>query len=133
MIALVIASILGAVAIPAYTSHVQRGRLNAAAAQLKELRARMEQRYADERSFADPATPANCAIVGYADADSSFTFSCVLANAGQGYTWTAAGTGAMSAFTYTIDEAGIERTTELPAAWGLASGGANRFILRRGG
>ena len=52
MIVMAIIAILGAVAIPAYRDYVVRSRLSGAASGLSEARVRMEQFYADSRTYA---------------------------------------------------------------------------------
>ena len=130
--ALAIAAILGAAALPSYAEHVQRSRATAAVALLKELRTRMEQRYADERTYA--AGAGGCSIAGFSDPDSSFAFACTAGAGGQSYTWTASGAlPATADFSYSIDEAGLESTLALPPRW--RSGvtlPVGRFVTRRG-
>lgn len=132
VIVMAIAAIVAAAAIPAYSDYVLRSRATAAASVLKDLRLRMEQRYADDRSYA--LAGGGCSIANFLDPDSGFSLACATVAGGQSYTWTATGAAATAGFTYTMDEAGIERTLALPARW---SAGVTlpmtRFVTRRGG
>lgn len=131
MIGLAVIAIAAGIAIPQYGEYTLRARVNAAAAQLKDLRARMEQRYADNRSYA--AAAGGCAIPNFADTDNAFDFTCAVASAGQQFTWTATGTGRSAGFVYRIDEAGVEVTAAVRTGWSSATMPVNRFIVRRGG
>lgn len=135
VIVMAIAAIIGALAVPAYSDHVLRSRATAAASVLKDLRLRMEQRYADDRSYAPASDTARCSVANFLDPDSGFSFVCVPGAGGQSYTWTATGAAATAGFTYSIDEAGLERTVALPARWKSAglTLPVTRFITRRGG
>lgn len=130
MIALAVVAILAGIAIPEYSSQVLRSQLSAATGSLKEVRARMEQRYADNRAYTDVAGA--CAIPNFLDLDSGFNFTCVPANAGQSFVFTATGTGRAVGFVYSIDEAGIERTIGVRSGWTSTTLPVNRFIVRRG-
>ena len=131
MVVVAIIAIISAVALPAYGEHVLRGRLTAAVGVLKDLRGRMEQRYADNRSYA--ATIGGCAIANFSDNDSRFAFTCALGDGGQSYLWTAIGPTGNNQFTYNIDEAGFEQTIAAPAGWTIATLPVNRFIVKKGG
>lgn len=131
MVAVAIVAIVAGVAIPQYSDYTLRARVNAAAAQLKELRSRMEQRYADDRSYA--AASGSCAIPDFADTENRFDFTCTATAAGQRFTWTATGTGSSAGFVYRIDEAGIETTAAVRTGWSSATLPVNRFIVRKGG
>jgi len=130
MIALAVVAFLAGIAIPQYGDHMQRSRLTAAAAALKDLRARMEQRYADNRTY---AAGAGCAIPAFSDDDIAFSFTCTTANAGQRFTWTATGIGRSAGFVYAIDESGVQATTAVRTGWTTDTLPVNRFIVRKGG
>lgn len=109
MVAVAIVAILSAVALPAYNSYVQRSRVPPALDALSSYQVRMEQRFQDTGSFANNggcavALPTNIA---------NFTISCVV-NGTNGYTATATGSGAMSGYTYTVNQAGTRATTAHP-------------------
>jgi len=131
MLAVAVVAILAGIAVPQYSDHLQRGRLTSGIGELKELRARMEQRYADNRTYANTAGTA-CSIGAFTNAQGTFGFACALTNAGQGFTWTATGTGPATGFVYTIDEAGMEVTTSVKPGWTATAMPANRFIVKKG-
>ena len=131
MIAVAAVAVLAGIAVPQYGEHVLRGQLTAGTATLKEVRTRMEQRYADNRSYAVAA--GGCAIGAFTHPDSGFGYTCALNNAGQGFVFTATGSGRTAGCTYTIDEAGVESTTATKSGWTSVTLPANRFIVRKGG
>lgn len=128
MVALAIAAIIAAFALPAYRDHMMRSRIPEATSGLLLTAMRLEQFYQDRRSYRDGV---KCG----ADLPSSefFTFSCQPAADGQSFLLVATGKqgGAMEGFTYTLDQQGMTSTTALPAAWGTAS--LDCWISRRGG
>ena len=131
MIGVAVVALLAGIAVPHYGEYVLRGQLTAGTANLKEVRSRMEQRYADNRSYGLPGGTA-CAVADFTHPDNGFAYSCTLNNAGQGFVFTAGGTGRTAGFTYTIDEAGVERTTATKSGWTSVSLPVNRFIIRKG-
>ena len=130
MIVVAVIGILSAIALPQYSDYVLRARLNAAAGTLKEVRSRMEQRYADNRTYANVAGTA-CVIPNFLETDSGFSFACVLTLASQGFTWTATGTGTAATFRYSTDESGVQTTHATRAGWTSATLPVNRLILRK--
>ncbi len=129
MVVVAIVSILGAIALPSYGGYVMRAKIASATALLKEARQRLENRYADERSYA--AADGSCLITGFLDSDSQFTLACTTASAGQQYTFTATGSAGMAGFKYAINEAGVEQTLALPTGWSTATLPLNRFVMRK--
>ena len=115
MIALAIAAIIAAVAIPGYRDHMLRARIPEATSTLSALAMRMEQYYQDNQAYSNAN---GCAIT--MPTDDFFTFECSTENGGQSFLLKASGisTGAMSEFVYTLDQNGNAATTQLPAAWG---------------
>lgn len=110
MIVVATIAILSAIAVPAYTDYVMRGRIPDATSNLATKRVQMEQYFQDNRSYA--GAPA-CAD----DNTSSrfFAFTCV-AN-GAAYTLTATGTGAMAGFNYTINQANAKTSNITRSGW----------------
>ena len=129
MIVLVVAAILAAIALPAMSEYMLRGKLASATASLREAAQRMENFYADNRSYAATAGGGTCAVQNFTDTSSQFTFACVLQSAGQGFRFDAIGTGGSAGFRYRIREGGQEQTVTLPAGWNGA--GQFRFVLRK--
>jgi len=113
MIVVAIIGILSAVAMPAYTGYVARGRAAEAPATLADLRIKMEQYYQDHRTYANgvgvgaavaPCAPANGA--------QNFTYSCTVQTETT-YTITAAGVDAegMTNFEFTINQDNAKTST----------------------
>lgn len=109
MVTVAIVAILGSIAMPAYTSYVQRGRVPAALDGLNSLYVRLEQRFQDTGSYANGAA---CGVSMPSAND--FTISCATANGGREFTATATGSGRMSGYSYTINQLGVRKTTAHP-------------------
>jgi len=120
MVAITIVGILAAIALPAYTSYIQRGRLVEATGELSTLRMRLEQYFQDNRHYGSSATQCAAGAIGTGTGD-FFAFTCNWGTIGtnQGFTVTATGTGAMNGFIFTIDQNNTRRTTGFPGAGGL--------------
>ncbi len=132
MITVAIIGILAAVAIPAYTDYVTRGKIPEATSTLASMRIQLEQYYQDNRDYG--SDDAHCGVPNPAAAN--FVYKCDWGAGGtkQSYTITATGEAGrgMSGFTYTIDQAGNRRTTTVPnAAWGAAP--LECWVVRKGG
>jgi len=119
MIALAIAAILTAIAMPAYNKYIARGKLAEAYSNMSSLQARMEQYYQDNRMY---GTAAACGITP--TASTNFTYACVTgscsgspATSCQTFTVTATGRSGMTGFTFTVNDAGTKATTVVPAGW----------------
>jgi type IV pilus assembly protein PilE len=117
MIVVAIVAILSAVALPAYTDYLTRGRIPQATSALSSAQVKMEQWFQDQRSYLD-ATGKVCGGVPASDTTTStyFTVTCA-ATSSTAYTMTATGTGAMAGFTYTVDQSGVKKTTAVPSGW----------------
>ena len=113
LVAIAIVSILASIALPSYSSYVQRSRVPPALEGLNSYATRMEQRFQDSGSYANGA---NCAVA--VPAVSNFTITCALVTvggvAGRGFTATATGSGPMAGYTYTINHQGTRVTTAHP-------------------
>lgn len=128
LIVVAIIGILSAVAMPAYTDYVTRGRIPDATSNLATKRVQQEQFFQDNRTYVGN-TVNGCAN----DTTTSqyFNFSCANVTATT-YTLTATGKGAMAGFTYTIDQANAKQTSAVPAAaWGATP--ATCWIRGKGG
>lgn len=111
MIVVAIVSILAAVALPAYTDYVVRGKIPDATSTLAAKRVQMEQFFQDNRQYTGaPACNADTAASQY------FDFSCA-AQGTSTYILQAVGKGSMVGFTYTINEANVKATSAVPAGW----------------
>lgn len=123
MIVVAIIAILSAIALPTYTDYMIRGRIPQATATLSTKRVQLEQWFQDTRDY---STFANCATGG----NQFFTFSCPVLTATT-YTIQATGTGAMTGFTFTINESNV-RTSAVSGVSGW-TGNATCWIVRKGG
>ena len=124
MATVAIVGILSAVAIPAYTDYVTRGRLAEAFTALGGAQAAAEQFWANNRTYVDfdkattfPAATAN------------FTYALSGASA-SAYTITATGQAKAAGFVYTIDQTGAKTTTGSPTGWGTST---TCWVDRKGG
>ena len=109
MVAVAVAAILAAVALPSYTAYVQRARVPPALDALGAYYTRMEQRYQDVGNYANGA---DCAVALPAAGD--FAVTCALTDAGQGFTATATGNGKLDGYVYSINHQGVRATVSHP-------------------
>jgi type IV pilus assembly protein PilE len=127
MVALVIASILAAFAMPAYRDHMIRSAIPQATSGLSLFAMRLEEYYQDHHTYANGE---NCGAS--APVSEHFKFSCSTASSGESYVLTAVGnSGDLTAVSYTLNQAGVARTTALPEGWGTVP--VNCWITRRNG
>ncbi|WPB57646.1 type IV pilin protein [Xylophilus sp. GOD-11R] len=132
MITVAIIGILSAIALPAYTDYVRRGRIPEATANLAATQVRMEQWFQDTRSY-QPATPSGTTCgVAPPSAGKFFSFTCV-ASSTTAYVLTATGTGAMAPFTFTIDQDGAKTSTVTGLAGWSAATPNNCWVTSKGG
>jgi len=109
LVAIAVVSILASIALPSYSSYVQRSRVPAALEGLNSYATRMEQRFQDSGSYANGA---NCAVA--VPAVNNFTVTCAISGGGTGYTATATGSGPMTGYAFTINHQGTRVTTAHP-------------------
>ena len=109
MITVAIIGILAAVAMPSYQAYVIRGNIPEATSGLSDLRLRIEQFFADNRTYVGFGCPTPAQ-------SKNFVFTCPTLTANT-YSISAAGksTSNVSGFTYTIDQNGT-RASDTP--WG---------------
>ncbi len=124
MITVAIVAILSAVAIPAYTDYVTRGRLTEAFTGLGGAQAAAEQFWANNRTYAGFGLSAS-----FPRNSSNFTYA-IANDTASGYTITATGIGKMNGFVYTIDQSGTRKTTGSPTGWGTNN---NCWVDKKGG
>ncbi len=128
MVTVAIVAILAAVALPAYSDYITRGRIPQATNNLSSMRIKLEQFFQDNRTYVGACAAGTAAPLPAAD---NFTYTCPTLTS-SAYTVIATGTGSMNGFIYTIDQAGAKQTTGLPsAAWGTAT--VNCWVVRKGG
>ena len=104
MIVVVIVSIIAAIALPQYTSYVQRGKITEATSTLSDLRLRSEKFFADNRTYVGFA----CTVTN----NRYFTYSCGTPTS-TAITMTATGvtTQGMTGFAYSINQDGTRTST----------------------
>lgn len=119
MIAVAIIGILASMAIPAYSNHVIKGKVQEGISALSQGRIKLEQYFQDNRKYTGGPCPA---------ATSSFTYACSLQDAS--YTITATGIGNVANFVYTIDQNNAKKTTGVKSGWGTVP--ANCWITSPG-
>lgn len=134
MVVVTIIAILAAIALPAYSDYVIRGKIPEATSALSTARVRMEQSFQDNRNY----TNFTCT-----DTTKFFDISCVEGGAAVAtttgtsnitYTLQAVGKGSMAGFTYTVNEANVHSSTiggPAPAKWQATSGAC--WITNAGG
>ena len=117
MITVGIIAILSAIAIPAYTDYVRRGRIAEAFSALSGMRVKLEQYFQDNRTYAGACVAGTIAPLPAATAN--FSYAC----GGLGlttYTLTATGQpgSTLDGFQYTVDQSNV-RTTVMtpPSTW----------------
>jgi type IV pilus assembly protein PilE len=96
MITVAIVAILARIAMPYYTSYMQRGKIPKAVAALTQGRANLEQFFQDNRTYVGGPCPTT-------SSDADFTVTCPVLTAGT-FEIDATGQGSMSAFSYKIDQ-----------------------------
>lgn len=116
LIVVAIAGILMAIAVPSYTSFIERSKMRAAQGDLASLSVNIENQY--QRLLSYPTLAANDDVnskySGWnpTSPDSVFTFSAVSATAS--YTLTATGQGSLSGCVITLTHDNVRNTTSCP-------------------
>lgn len=115
MVVVAVVGLLSAIAIPQYTQHVTKGKLQEAPAQLLDWRVRMEQWFQDNRTYVngcDNTKPANTKY---------FSYTCPITETATTYTLSAQSIGGLVGtsngdYTYTLTESNIRKTTKFKGA-----------------
>ncbi|MFT7228253.1 MAG: type IV pilus assembly protein PilE [Methylophilaceae bacterium] len=108
MIVVAIIGLIASIALPSYDGYVDRGRAAEAMANLADMRIRMEQCFQDWRDYTNDA----CAAICTGTTGQNFTYSCVAANtSATTYRLSAAGSGDMTGFDFTVDENNARTST----------------------
>ena len=127
MVTVAIVAILASIALPSYTDYVTRGRIPQATNNLATMRVKLEQYFQDNRTYAGACVAGTVAPLPTSD---DFNYSCPTLTANT-FAVVATGTGSMSGFTYTIDEANTKTTTTVPSGWGSAPVAC--WVVKKGG
>ena len=134
MITVAIIGILTAVALPQYKDYVTRSRLVDAGTGLTTMRAQMERYFQDNRSYANSGTfvsPCKNTTTA-ARTFGNFVVSCEASTdlTATSFLLTATGGGAVSGFTYTINQQDVQATTGIPSSWGSTC--TSKWIMKKG-
>jgi len=132
MIVVAIIAILAAIALPAYSDYIRRGRIPEATSNLSSQRVKMEQWFQDNQTYYTTSTNTACGVA-VPTTTTYFTFTCVASSATK-YVLTATGisTGTMAGFVYTIDESG-NRTSAITGVSGWTATSSTCWITNKGG
>jgi type IV pilus assembly protein PilE len=143
MIVVAIIAILAAVALPAYTDYVRRGKLTEGTSALLAMKTKMEQYFSDNRSYTTPGAPVLDACVPNSSAQSPalqyFTIDCnTPARTATTFTITANGNANTdtAGIAFTINQAGARSTTVTSGSTLDKAGyqsNANCWTVRKGG
>jgi type IV pilus assembly protein PilE len=105
MVAVVVVAILAAVALPSYTSYINKSRAKSASADLAALALNMENRYQLQLSYpvyAANTVASNSVFSAWSPTQASY-FAYTMVSTASSYTLTATGTGSSSACTLTLN------------------------------
>ncbi len=121
MVVVAISSILAAIAMGAYGSYVASSKLAESFSMLGDYRLKMEQFKQDNRSYEDPLNANTCGVT--LPTNKYFDFNCVIAASGAQFTATASnkngiGLGNAADYSYSIDQAGTQKTPKFAGAVG---------------
>ena len=125
LVAVAVAAILAAIAVPRYSDHVVRGKLVEATNNLSDMRVRAEQYFQDNRTY----TGVSCTAPSGAR---YFAYSCPTVTATT-YTIRADGVAGQGTggFAYTIDHSNARTTVSVPADW-TGAGSACWVVKKQG-
>ena len=115
LVTVAIVGILMAVAMPAYSDYVIRGRLTEAFSALGTAQPAAEQFWSNNRTYVGFDSAVN-----FPAATANFTYTLSGATA-SAYKVTATGTGKVAGFVYTIDQNGTRTTDASPVGWGTST------------
>ena len=130
MIVVAIVGILAAVALPAYSDYITRGRIPDATSNLAAKQTKMEQWFQDNRSYYALNSTTACYVPDDSTTSQYFNFTCT--TTGTTYLLTATGKNAMAGFTYTVNESGVRTTTLTFTGW-ASHNPNNCWVTKKGG
>ena len=128
MIVVAVISIIAAVAVPNYVDYVRRGHVTGMTSAMSDAKLRVEQRYADNRTYTNALCGTSTPGATIANED-AYTVRCLSAD--QTYVITGTGIGPILGFVYTVNETGTKNSTLGPQWGGSAAGG--RWVMKKGG
>jgi len=136
MIAVGIIAILSAIALPSYRDYIIRGRLVDATNGLNTMKADMERHFQDNRTFDTVTTPTTarvspCLRPAGQRTFGRFVISCTTGPTATAYTLTAAGSGDMNGFGFTVNQADTRTTTTTVTGWTPATPNTC-WVLKKG-
>ena len=140
MITIAVIAILSAIALPAYTDYITRGKIAEATVTLADMRIKLEQWYQDNRNYGSTASACGVALPT-TPAVRYFTVTCNWGAGGTNQSFTVTATGgisggdqSMAGFSYTINETNAKTSTITgdPASRGWQSNGAC-WVTKKGG
>ena len=114
LVTMAIVAILAAVAVPAYSDYVVRGRIPQATNGLSDMRIKMEQFFQDNRTYTGAC---NDGALAAPPTNPDFTFSCDIAGDGMSYGLKAEGKRSMTNFTFEVNESNAKKTSAAPSGW----------------
>jgi type IV pilus assembly protein PilE len=124
MVVVAIVGVLLALAMPAYTNYVIRGKLPEAISTLSSARVQMEQFFQDYRTYV------GAPLCTTAQTGTNFTLAATGCSA-SGYTLSATGIAAMTGFVYSVDQDNNQTSTVTGVSgW---TGSTNCWIRNTGG
>ena len=131
MIVVAIIAILSMVAYPSYRDYLIRGQLADATSALSVLRAQMERHFQDNRSYATVgAFTTPCATAPATRTFGLFVVGCSGNLNATEFTLEAVGSGSVSGFSFTINQAEVRATSAAPGSgWGTC---ATQWMVKRG-
>ena len=131
MITVAIIGILSAIALPQYSDYVRRGRIPEATSNLATTQVRMEQYFQDARTYIGTAYNNGCGVA--TPTGKYFSFAFISPCTATTYTLQATGIGAMSGFSYTVNQDGIQGSAISGVSSGWNATSAVCWITNKGG
>jgi len=135
LVVIVIIAVLASIGYPSYADYLRRGKIAEAVSTLADTRAKMEQYFLDNRSYAgsDAANmPCNDTVLNAGK--KSFQYTCQIPAPPGATTYTVTATGAdadgMTGFVYTIDQQNVRTSAATASGW---SGSATCWVVKKGG
>ena len=124
-------AILTTVAMPSYSSYMQRSKISEAVTNLSDMRMKLEQFFQDNRTYVGACAAGTVAPLPDASAAKYFTYACTGLTANS-YQIVATGnpTAGMANFAYSVNQANSRTTVSAPSGWTAAT---NCWTMKRDG